>query len=198
MQYSFDTFVQILGQEKPPTVIWQKPFDYVSGHCQRLCDRRLRPQNGDLCDYLLDYRYMDVQEDLLRYLLPKVLYVWGQQLLGKTKEYGAMSEQLFASLAGRPLHPEFFNEEEFAATKHYVASLILSAMEGESSLYHEDYKHLPYAWFNALGSFMVVFADLEYLWQHWWSLPNESLALCMVEYASCLLYESNDNPIFAP
>jgi hypothetical protein len=198
MQRPFDKLVAVLGREKPPTVIWQEPFDYVRGHCERLCDRRQRPQNVDFCDYLLDYKYMEVQEDLLRYLLPKVLFAWGQDLLGTTKEYGGMAEQVFASLSARPLHPEFFNEEEFDATMQYVASLILEAMGQETTFPPAGYHRTHYSWFYALGSFMVVFPRLDYLWERWWSLPNEALSLRMVEYVSCLLYENMDNPVFAP
>ncbi|MCB0628565.1 MAG: hypothetical protein R2824_02260 [Saprospiraceae bacterium] len=197
MQRPFDKLVEALGQPKPPTVVWQEPFDYIRGHCERLCDQRRHLQNVDLYDYLLDYRYMEVQQDLLRYLLPKVLYAWGQYLLGKTEEYGGMSEQVFASLAGRPLYPDFFKEEEFEATMQYVASLILEAMQQETTLHHRGYSHLPYNWFYALGSFMVVFPNLDYLWERWWSLPNEALSLSMVEYVSCLMYENTDNPVFA-
>lgn len=198
MTNKFDELKEILNQPNPPSDIWQKPFDYDPGHYKRLFDTTRRPSNNDLCAYMLDYQYMRIQPDLLRFFLPRVLHKWGEYLFDSGEEYGGFAEHFFAALSARPLYPNFLSQDEFDATMKYVASLLLSRMGIEKSLCHSGSKASPYKWLYALCEFMVLFPGLEYLWERWWSLATEPYALCMVQFSSCLLYDESDNPVFSP
>ncbi len=191
--------MRALGNPRKPETIWQKPFDYDSGHYRRLCDLTKRPSNSDLIDYVNDYEYMpNTQVDLLRFLLPRLLKAWGEELLDLAPDYGGYAEHCLAAFAKKSLRPAYLDENEFKATADYVASLIRERKLQERSLRHRGTHASPYKWFYALGSFTVVFPYLKLLWETWWQLNNEAYALCAVQYLSCLLYGDNDNPVFAP
>jgi len=191
--------VRALGNPKAPGAIWQEPFDHDVGHYRRLCDPSVRPSNMDLISYVNDYEYMpNTQADLLRFLLPRLLKAWGEELLGRASDYGGFAEHCLAAFAKKPLHPAFLGEREFRATADYVGALILECMRQEKSLQHRGMHASPYKWFYALGSYTVVFPYLRYLWESWWQLEKQPDALCAVQYLSCLLYDDDSNPVFAP
>ena len=129
MAQKVPNLAQVLDQTSPPAVIWQKPFNYDPGHYKRLCDLKLRPSNSDLIDYINDYQYGDdTQRDLLRFLLPRLLNAWGEDLLDLATDYGGFSEHCLAAFAKRPLCPGYLDAKQFKAVADYVRALIIKRM----------------------------------------------------------------------
>ena len=133
---------------------------------------------------------------MLKFLLPRLLHAWGQDLLDLAPDYGGFAGHCLAAFARKPLHPKYLDEGEFKAVANYVSSLLFERMSQETQLRHRGMHATPYKWFYGLGSFIVVFPYLEELWMEWWALKTEPFALCAAEYISCLLYEDDSNPIF--
>lgn len=192
----FETLLNTFDNPKPPQEIWQEPFDHDPGHYSRLCDLSQKPSNIDLYDYILDYTYMEIQPDLLRFLLPRIAKEIGESLLNDTEGYA--QESFFEAITKRPLSPEYITQDQFEAMAHYFASVLLLRMGKEDKLHHVGYKSSPYQWFEFFNDYTMAFPYLDYLWERWWSLPNEPLAICLVQYVSCLLYDERENPVFAP
>ena len=184
-----------LGQPAPPAKIWQPAFDYIPDHFERLCEVGRRPTNGDLIDYLNDYRYCEVQPDFLPFLLPRIFFAWGEELLDEAQDYWFSSDCL-ASFAAKPLHPQYLNENQYHALAKYVGEIIRLRMGAEHTLRHSGQNKTVYKWFYALGSYGVVFPYLEEFWTAWWSFEKEADALCAVQYISCLMYLDTANPCF--
>lgn len=191
--------VRALRQTKAPAAIRQQPLDYDPAHYRRLCDLSKRPSNIDLFKYMEDYRYVaETQPDLLKFLLPRLLQAWGEELLDLANDYAGFAEHCLAAFASKPLHPAYLDEDQFRAASRYVEALILERMALETSLRHVGMRSSPYKWFYALGSFAVVFPHLKGLWEKWWGMSREPHALCAAQYLSCLLYEDEENPVFSP
>lgn len=194
----FEKILDAFEYPKPPQDIWQKPFDHDPRHYARLCDVSQKPTCIDICDYILDYTYMEVQPDLLFFLLPRISKTLGETLLNDTEGYAGAEEGFFEAIKKRPLCPEYITQVQFEAMAHYFASVLLLKMGRENELYHVGSGSSPYRWFSYFNDFTMAFPYLDYVWERWWSLPNEPLTICMVQYASCLLYDIRENPVFAP
>jgi hypothetical protein len=53
-----------------------------------------------------------------------------------------------------------------------------------------------YGFFPAFASYGVITRDVENLWRRWWSLPNEGCAIAAIQYASCIICDDQQNPVF--
>lgn len=75
---------------------------------------------------------------------------------------------------------------------------ILEEIDEQRGLTYKGAAARPYRWLGALATYGVVLPDIELLWTAWWSLDTIGRATAAVQYASCLIYPENENPIFAP
>ena len=76
--------------------VWQKPFDYDTGHLQRLAV--LAPEAAaepdDLIAYALDFKYEQIQKELFLHALPFCLRAWQEDLaspFGRTRRSSTSS-----------------------------------------------------------------------------------------------------------
>ena len=184
--------VRALKGARCPDNIWQESLDEHDGY------NRLR-RGGDvsLNYYLDDYQYKDVQPELFRHLLPKLVEHWGEELTG-IRLQSSVSEKFFTALAAKPPFPACISANQMKALQDYVEFLILSRMERENSLAHSGAGASPYDWFYALGSYLVVFSGVENFWNSWWGMRKCGWAICTVQYISALMYKNSQNPIFSP
>ena len=205
MTPSLSQVIQVLGQPSPPKQITQQPFDYDSSHYRRLCQvNGAAPTLSDLSCYVDDMRFMPLQPDLLRYLLPQCLKMWQEDLLsGSRTGCGGTVEAFWAALSPHPPKTAFLLEEELTAKEYgsvmrFMRDTLLTRMSQETQLYFAGSNSSPYQWFYALGSFSNVFPALDSLWNEWWQLNTLGHAVCVLQYFSCLMYPSDKNPVFAP
>lgn len=202
---SLSQVIQVLGQPSPPKQITQQSFDYDSGHYKHLCRvNGAMPALNALSHYIDDMRYMPLQPDLLRYLLPQCLKMWQEDLFshGGTASVGTV-EAFWAALSLHPPETTFLLEEELTAEEHksvmhFMRDTLLTRMSQETQLHFAGSNASPYQWFYALGSFSSVFPALDSLWNEWWQLTTLGHAVCVLQYFSCLMYPNDTNPIFSP
>ncbi len=200
MRASFEELARSLGAAHPPRHIWQEPFESDPGYYRRLCklDGAV-PDAADLIRYVHDIRYMKLQPDLLRFLLPICLRAWRAYLFDAgSSPYGSFIEYFSAALAARPDLPEILGEQGWRAVAGFMRGSILDRMDEEVALRFAGMGASPYKWFDALGSFAVIFAEVESLWTEWWRLETPGHARAALQYLSCLMYEDAENPIFSP
>lgn len=196
--------IQVLGQPLPPPQISQHPHDYDPGHYQRLCCLGgAAPDLSDLSSYIDDMCFMPLQPDLLRYLLPMCLKLWQEDLFsdGKAEGSGVVQSFWFA-LSPRLTQNTFLleeelNTEEYQSVMHFMRDTLLERMSQETELHFIGSNSHPYQWFHALGSFSIVFPNLSSLWNEWWQMSILGHLVCVLQYASCLMYPDNENPVFA-
>lgn len=191
-----------LKHPKPPKEIWQKPFDYFRGHCERIASPSEKTDLYDFLDFFLDYQYMEVQRDLLAYTLPKALEAWARCVLGEPDHEKFTGdwhfEGMWEAFAYRPLYPEFLTLEQFSCVTQFLSDILIERMQQETSLSFQGSNASPYQWISLHATLTCIFPVTECIWERWWSMPASGLAVCGVQWISSLLYESNDNPIFEP
>jgi hypothetical protein len=196
---SLPNLIQVLHAQKPPLQIWQEPQEYGSRHCERLCRLRGAPDGWDLREYAQDLLYAPAQPDLFRYLLPICLDAWQKDLLSNhSTEYVGFVEYFWAALANRPVLQDCLTPLQYAAVAQHMADSLLDRIDQENKLHCAGGPHRCHNWVPALGSYCVVFDKLPSLWQSWWEMTTLGQACAALKYLSCLLYEDDQNPIFAP
>jgi len=90
------------GDPKPlaADAVWQKPFDYDTGHLQRLAV--LAPaaaaEPADLVAYALDFKYEQIQKDLFLHLLPFCLRAWREDLTSPFGRYETFVDEFYPAL----------------------------------------------------------------------------------------------------
>jgi hypothetical protein len=191
--------VVLAMKSRVPKVIYQQPFDYDPAHYGRLCDLRGRqPDRQDLIDYALDLTYMELQPDLLRYLIPVLLDAWRRDLFeAEAAGLGAFVEYFWPALQGGQALPTL-SDEQRASVVLFMRDTILDRMDTEDRLAFSGMGASAYQWVRALGSFGIVFPDMQALWTEWWQMKTSGQAVAAFQYASALMYEDKENPIFTP
>ena len=206
MTTSLSQVVQVLGQPLPPKQISQQPFDCDPSHYRRLCQLDgAAPDTRDLSRYVDDMQYMPLQPDLLRYLLPLCLKMWQDDLFHQEgSDCGGMVEAFWMALSPRPtfqntfLLDEELNAKENQSVMQFMRDTLLERMNQEMRLRFAGSQSSPYQWFQTLGSFCIVYPHLRGLWDKWWQMTTPGHAVCVLQYVSCLMYQNDENPVFAP
>lgn len=188
-----------LGAMHPPDTITQEAFEGNDRHLKRLV--RLRPGEeplgDDLWEYVHDLRYTDIQSALLAYLLPFCLKAWHDDLRG-IEGHGGTIEHFYAVLADRQIFDSHLSARQAEAVSEFMRQVILDEIDDQRGLKFQGSGARPYRWFRALTTYAVIRPDLSRLWTAWWTLETVGRAIATVQYISCLMYEENENPVFAP
>ena len=184
--------IKALGNPKPPEIIWQKPFDYMPGHCERIAHRGFEASLSDLNEYFDDYQYMDVQRDLFKFVLPIAVEAWAKNLLGSSHPF----EIMFQAFDRRPPHPDYLTDKQFSALGDYMASILRQRMEMESKLSFRGSDASPYSWTEQLANLIYFFPVIESFWEDWFQVDEVWKAICGLQWWSGFLYDHNSSPIF--
>jgi hypothetical protein len=184
----------------PPDKITQEAYEGNTKHLSRLA--RLRPGQQakveDLWEYTQDLLYTEIQGPLFAHLLPFCLEAWREDLRGTRSEYGGFVEHFYPVLANRQVFDRHLTKAHSTAVSEFMRESILEEIDDQRGLSFMGSAARPYRWVGALTTFGVLLPDVDPLWTAWWSIATPGRAIAAVQYASCLLYPQNENPIFAP
>ncbi len=200
MRASLASLKLALKNQEVPAKIWQKAYDRDTAHLYRLLQLKdKKPHVGDLVDYVLDFRYEEIQSDLFRYLIPTCFAIWHKYLFEPHLDspYGAFIEHFSTALQDRSVFEEVLDKTEYEAVVSFWSDAILDRIDQEELL-HFSGQSAIYKWFRAISSFAISLPRLSQLWQEWWELETQGQAVAIVQYISCFVYEENNNPIFTP
>ena len=190
-----------MGRPSLPRTITQKAFDFDAGHLRRLVrlPRSERAEAEDLWAYTQDLRFGEaIQGPLLAYLLPFCLQAWHDDLRGTATGYGAFVEHFYPVLADRHVFDTHLNPKQAAAVSRFMQSSILEEIDDQRGLAYSGMSARPYPWIRALTTHGVLLPDVDRLWTAWWSLETIGRAVSAVQYVSALMYDEDENPVFAP
>jgi len=188
------------GDPKPlaADAVWQKPFDYDTGHLQRLAV--LAPaaaaEPADLVAYALDFKYEQIQKDLFLHVLPFCLRAWQEDLASPFSRYEAFVDEFYPALLRGGVFDGILNQREADAVGDFMREAILAQIDAQQSLSFKGSKGTAYAWFHAVSTYGLLRPDLESLWSTWWEVGTVGRALAAAQYASCLIYDDTANPVF--
>jgi hypothetical protein len=201
MDAGIDRLRRELGGSRAPTTIIQEAFEGEDSHLRRLS--RLAPgaspEPRDLYDYTEDLRYGTgaIQADLLRWVLPWGLQAWRDDLTGRSRAYGGFVEQFYPVLANERVLGSLSADQRGAVARFMREGLIVE-IDNQQGLSYSGSEARPYRWIAALAGYGVLFPDIERLSGEWWSGDTRGRAVAVVQYGSCLIYDDDDNPVFAP
>jgi hypothetical protein len=221
---TYEDLIARFGVRQAPREVTQEQFDRDQESLERLARSDERTvQIGDLFEYALDLQYQELQPDLLRHALPLCLKVWRDSLI-LGDEHGGFAQQFHASLAATMQWKELLADHERDAVFEFMRDTLLTSLESQRGLRFEG-RHKPApAWPVVLWADPVVTADLSQsigrprqdpyfwtyylaslgtfcdripsLWREWWSFHTPGAAVAALQYASCLMYPEDDNPVF--
>jgi hypothetical protein len=178
--------------------VWQKPFDYDTGHLHRLAilapDEPADP--ADLVAYALDFKYEQIQKDLFLHLLPFCLRAWREDLTSPFGQYETFVDEFYPALLRGGVFDRVLTPEESASVGDFMREAILAQIDAQQALSFKGSKAPVYAWFHAVSTYGLLRADIEKLWSTWWAVETEGRALAAAQYASCLIYDETANPVF--
>ena len=189
-----------LGEPQPLAAdrIWQKPFDYDTGHLQRLAS--LPPgasaEPEDLVAYALDFKYEKIQKDLFLHVLPFCLRAWQEDLAQPFGRYETFVDEFYPALLRGGVFDGELLPAQAAAVGDFMSAAILAQIDRQQALSFKGSKAGVYAWFHALSTYGLLRPDIERLWSVWWAVETEGRALAALQYASCLIYDDTGNPVF--
>jgi hypothetical protein len=158
-----------------------------------------RAEARDLLEYTQDLLYTEIQGPLLAYLLPFCLEAWRKDLRG-TEGYGGFVEHfypVYPVLANRQIFDSHLKAHQTAAVASFMRESILAEIDDQRGLSYQGSAARPYRWIAALTTYGVLLPDVDRLWTAWCSINTVGEAVAAVQYFSCLMYEKNDNPVFA-
>lgn len=202
MRTAFEKFRKAYGNPSAPKQIWEVQFDYDQKALKRLCSPvKKLPNISDLYSYYLhDLNYVsELQPDLFAYLLPFCLQGWHEDLMHGTA--GGFVEQFHCALGRRPLLEMLLPLRQRSAVFAFLRDSLLESLEQTSGLRFQEesvFRYRMYRRFSYLASYGVIVPDVEGLWREWWEMRSRGYTVAALQYASCLMYPTDANPVFAP
>lgn len=189
-----------LGRVGAPKVITQQDFEAGRDHLERLA--RLRPDEEaggrDLCEYMYDLLYTEIQVSLFVYLLPFCLQAWSRVLRGDHFEFPGFVDQFYPVLADREVFEKLLTRPQADAVFDFMRGSILDEIDTQKGLYFRGYGSRPYRWIRAMTTYGVIAPDIERILTVLWSADTVGRAIAAVQYISCLMYPKDANLVFAP
>jgi hypothetical protein len=164
--------------------------------------RALRPgdraQPSDLWEYTQDLLYSgEIQGPLITFLFPYCLEAWRANLRGTDTSYGGFVEHFYPVLANKHVLDRYLTHAQTLAVSQFMRESILAEIDDQRGLAYKGMGARPNCWIRALTTHGVLLPDVSGLWMAWWSTDTVGRAIATVQYVSCLMYEPNENPVFA-
>ncbi len=129
-----------------------------------------------------------------RFLLPPMLRIWEEQIYGVDSAfpYHFVNKLLTIPVLRYGLSEEL-QEVVFAFMRRAIAARI--AAEDSLEVVGKTKTHYWVESFNDFGALSYSFPDL---WRMVWSAEQRGHAVALLQYVTSLVYDEDDNPIFAP
>lgn len=205
MPANLQNLINSLRNPTKPMKITQKAFDGETDHYRELCSRRDSLLNKpsecsvELCSYADDLKYMEIQPDLLRFLLPVGLRAWQSSLMDSGKsELAGVAERYSTVLATHKGFCRILSPWEYDALLGFMCDVILDKIDQERQLSFSGSDASPYRWIYAIGTMGMLPGSIPKLWDPWWDISSIGRACAVLQYTSVIMYGENDNPIYAP
>src|SRR5208337_3372553 len=115
-------------------------------HLHRLL--RLQPgeraRDGDLCAYMHDLNYTEIQSSLFVYLLPMFLEMWRNDLRGTDNSYGGLIESFYPVLANQKVFESHLTPKQTGTVSEFMREAILEEIDDQRGLTFQGMAARPY------------------------------------------------------
>lgn len=197
-----EQLLQAFGHPAPPGAITQRQFDDHEPALHRIAAPDAAPSDSDLILYCYDLRFVPLQADLFRWAFLILLGRWRQRLLEGDR--GSFTENFYYAVttprygSGRWLLEEMCPPRVQQSVYDYLRGTLLDRIDAEQTLSCVGMSAPTYSWFEGLTFLGCFVPEFGSFWSSWWSIKTTGRAVAAVQYASCLLFDASDNPVFAP
>jgi hypothetical protein len=130
-----------------------------------------------------------------RFLLPGLMRIWAEKL-DQIDPSDAYREHFWAALARQEFFAVTLAPDLQSAASEFLRTVLLARLGREGPLSRINGQQGPHCWTDDLFGYARVSEDFELLWKEWWAFPKAGHAVAAVQVASCLAFESQNNPIF--
>lgn len=206
MRITPDRFVKVLGQAPKPRDVWQKQFDYNDHALVQMAqmDWDSVPDNY-MRYYLLDLAYVELQPDLFRHLFPACLKFWYETLM-RDDSAGYGDIDFHYSLIQGQILDTMLVESERQSLYHLFCDGMLDRIEAERGFVCSEAQTMERLitraknadfWISRFNTLGIVAPVINHIWEHWWKLDHPGKAFSAVTYGSGLVYQAEENPVFA-
>lgn len=193
-------FHRDIGSPEPPAKVTQKAFDYDPTPLETLAARVVGdgPCPREVDEYALDLLYTPtLQPDLMAHVLPICLETWQHGL--RAGAPGGANEKLHAGLAKRrTVIAETLGPTVSDLFYAFIRQSLLARMAEETSLRHNGMNAPPYGWFSSLASYGTLGSNVDETLEQWNKIGWVGHAVAWIQFASVLVFDGDDNPVFDP
>ena len=152
----------------------------------------------DLCEYMNDLLYTEIQVHFFLYVLPFCLGAWSRVLRGHDFKFPGFVDYFYPVLANREVFERHLSPPQGDAVLSFMRSSILDEIDAQKGLYFRGYGTQPFRWIRTITTYGVIAPDIERIWTPLWSVETVGRAIAAVQFISCLMYAKDENPVFAP
>ncbi len=197
---SLDKLRQALGAANPPNEITQEDFDGGRDHLYRLARLSADEEADglDLCEYMNDLLYTEIQVPFFLYMLLFCLKEWSRNLRAGDLECAGFVDYFYPVLVKRGIFERHLKPTQGEAVLSFMRATILDEIDDQKGLYFRGYQSRPFRWIRTITTYGVIAPDIERIWTPLWSVETVGRAIAAVQYISCLMYAKDENPVFAP
>lgn len=190
-------FVEIFGKKPKPQEVWQQQFDGDQEDLKQLAtsDWNAVPDNL-FWAYFQDMTYMALQPDLFRHAFPACLKFWYDTLMRNEDTTVGDAEFHRALLRGDILEKHLTQTQSQKVRQIFIDG-ILDRIDAQNSLLDKNRLsvHSLIRRFNSIGLIEPLIPEI---WDAWWKIETAGQSICVLQYASSLIYPRDENPIFEP
>lgn len=187
---------ELFGNPAPPQVIWEEQFD---GFNKELIEMGMKDWQSvteeELWYYFHDLTYMELQPDLFAHLFPVCLKFWYDTLMrNDSAERG--DADLHRSLLRGQILTKMVTPEQRQAIYQFMHDAFIERLENERGFIYAASSTPAYGWMYRFNSIGLVIPIIDRIWDSWWRLDHPGKAVCAIMWASGLIYDEGENPIF--
>ncbi|MDG3007176.1 hypothetical protein [Paludisphaera mucosa] len=187
----------ICGDPRPPGAVTERQFDGYDHVLKRLARTpHERMDLGDLGYYYHDLAYVELQLDLLEYLLPACLMDWRDSLM-KNRSAGDGGVELHFGLLRGDVLERLVAADRREAVYAFFRDAFLERLDAERGFVAAGMRTPAYGWMGRFNSVGLIMPRIDLLWEPWWSLETPGRAVAALQYCSGLMYFEGENPLFS-
>lgn len=134
---------------------------------------------------------MKLQPDLFAHLFPVCLKFWYDSLMRNEAAACGDAEFHYALHHGRILQ-KMVTLEQRELIYQFMHDAFIERLEREMGFIYTESSTPAYG-FNSIG---LIAPIIDRIWKSWWQLDHPSKAVCAIMWASGLVYNKGENPIF--
>ncbi|WP_445658920.1 hypothetical protein [Achromobacter sp. NCFB-sbj8-Ac1-l] len=186
----------LFGNPVAPIDVWEREFDHDDAALHALAKKDWWDINADELRryYLLNLVHVEpLQPEVFRYLFPLCLAYWQEALMDDS---GPAFDNWHDVMRRTCLFETMMTPPQAQAVKTFITDGLLARLDRERGFLYDGSRTPAYTWqfeINELGGSLPLVARL---WDRWWAVDSPGKAVSAIMYASGLIYEEGENPIF--